>query len=184
MTVQWSAQSGTHSLLEQSSACLPSSPVPPPLHSTFPLPGITSCLSTPAHFLVIYRPHNCGVLYAHTQQAPIYPPKHTLPLSTTLFIPPDVSTALLHSPLAGGYSVVAVVVIYNLYVVFSGFSLYMKSLSSEQRRRQGLICLVRGQGQDQGRIYWDARLLMWIWIREWIWKRISLPAEWKMNANY
>lgn len=87
----------------------------------------------------------------HTTGAYLTPPKHTLPLATAPFIPPDVSTALLHSPLAGGFSfVVAVVVIYNLYVVFSGFTLYMKSLSSEQRRRQGLICLVRGQERDMG----------------------------------
>lgn len=89
--------------------------------------------------------------HKHTTGAYLTPPKHTLPLATALFIPPDVSTALLHSPLAGGFSfVVAVVVIYNLYVVFSGFTLYMKSLSSEQRRRQGLICLVRGQGHGAG----------------------------------
>lgn len=87
----------------------------------------------------------------HTIGAYLSPPKHTLPLATAPFIPPDVSTALLHSPLAGGFSfVVAVFVIYNLYVVFSGFTLYMKSLSSEQRRRQGLICLVRGQGHGAG----------------------------------
>lgn len=27
--------------------------------------SLTSCLSTPAHFLVIYQPHNCGILYAY-----------------------------------------------------------------------------------------------------------------------
>lgn len=49
MTIQWPLDSGRW-----------------PAHRlTHSLPSLTSCLSTPAHFLVIYRPHNCGILYAY-----------------------------------------------------------------------------------------------------------------------